>query len=84
MPALVITHGQCAELDFVGDMLFGLAGLKNVRTDWQMMQHVAREIAAQGVIVFMIGMPDDDGADDSKQQRRRLVGPRPLHGFQGA
>mmetsp|Transcript_7790 Transcript_7790/g.20058 ORF Transcript_7790/g.20058 Transcript_7790/m.20058 type:complete len:345 (-) Transcript_7790:176-1210(-) len=62
VPALVITHGQCAELDFVGDMLFGLAGLKNVRTDWQMMQHVAREIAAQGVIVLMIGMPDDDGA----------------------
>lgn len=61
VPAVVIVHGMCGETEFKGDLAFRFGfGLRGLRSDWQQMQYVAREIAKQGVVVLMIGMPDND------------------------
>ena len=61
LPAMILVHGSEFESEMVADAIVALAFSKTgLRADWQYMTYLAREVAKQGVICMVIGLPDND------------------------
>jgi dienelactone hydrolase len=60
-PAVILVHGSVFESDLLADVVAGLTvGATGYHFEWDQMAYLAREVAKQGVICFMIGMPSND------------------------